>query len=167
MPVELIKDIIKSEVAKEKFYSQYGTCKDVDKNKRTCTFVPAGDDAERFDIRLQALMDSDKGFVMIPVEGSNIAVTFVNKSTGFVSLTEDIEEIIYQGGNNGGLVNIQPLIEKINNLENKVNELISHSSTHTHIVSSFGSPSTTPVPVVSGVITPTLKKELEDDKFKH
>ena len=107
--LDMMKEESKKEIDKERFYSQHGICKDVDKVKRTCTFLPAGDDAERFDIRFQSLMGSDKGWVVIPVEGSAITVTFVNKSTGFVSLTEDIEQIIYQGGNNGGLINIEVL----------------------------------------------------------
>lgn len=120
-PIDVINASVMQEISKEMFYSQYGTCKDVDKSKRTCTFIPAGDEAERINIRLQALMSSNRGFVMIPREGSDIAVTFVNKHTGFVALTEDVEEIIIDtdtitvnGGNNGGLTNTPVLRTELN-----------------------------------------------------
>ena len=165
--LDLIKAEIKKDADKERFYSQHGTCKDVDKTARTCTFVPAGDDAERFDIRFQSLMGSTRGWVVIPVEGSAITVTFVNKSTGFVSLTEDIEKIIYQGGSNGGLAIVGPLLSKINALENKVNELIIHSATHTHVATSLAAPTATPLPIVAGALTPTIRTEIENTKLQH
>lgn len=173
--LDLIKAEIKKDADKERFYSQHGTCKDVDKTERTCTFVPAGDDAERYNIRFQSLMGSIRGWVVIPVEGSAITVTFVNKSTGFVSLTEDIEEIIYQGGSNGGLINIEPLITKMNNLENAHNALLAKYNAHTHITTA--TTVTLPAPII-GVISPTvatstdtviptIRKDIEDKLFLH
>ncbi len=109
MPLEAIENKIIDVLSREKYYTQYGTAKDVDKVKRTCTFVPAGDEAESLDVRFQPLMGSVRGLAIIPVEGSAIAVTFVNQYTGIVVGAEDIDEIIYQGGENGGLINIETL----------------------------------------------------------
>jgi len=141
---------------------------EIDKEKRTCTFVPSGDEAERMNIRLQALMSSERGFVMIPVEGSSIAVTFVNKHTGFVALTEDIEEIVYQGGNNGGLINVEPLISKINALENDLNTLKKLIQSWVTVPSDGGAALKAVLSAWSNSnLSVSVRGDIENTKFKH
>lgn len=154
MPLDVILEKVRLDIAKEMFYSQHGTAKDVDKKARTCTFVPAGDDAERLNIRFQSLIASNRGLAIIPVEGSAITVSFVNKSTGVVIATEDIDEIVYQGGENGGLVNVDPLSTSINNIETKVNAILVWAATQTP-------------PLTLDPLILTSKTELEDEKFLH
>jgi len=174
MPLDVIENMVRDILNREMYYSQYGTAQDVDETKRTCTFVPAGDQAERFNIRFQAVASQTVGFVLVPKEGSDIAVTFVNKSTGFVALTTEIDKMLidtdltqFNGGDNGGLINIEPLTNKINALESKVNEIITTFNTHTHIASSFGAPTTPPPLPVTGVLTPTVRTDYEDKSFLH
>lgn len=171
---EIIETFIDTVIGREKFYSQFGTVKDIDETKRTCTFVPAGDDAERPNVRLQAINSSTEGIVAIPKVGSSVAVSFVNKNTGFVCLTSEVDKILidtdlieFNGGENGGLVKAGELVSKVNNLENKVNTMIGLFNSHTHIASSFGAPTTPPPTLVTGTLTLTLNTDLESTEVKH
>lgn len=88
---------------------------------------------------------------------------------------DDVEKIIFNRGDNAGLVKVIELTDKLNNLEKKVNNLLSHYKTHVHIdpISGFtgvlmpplGSPDTvTPVPLP---LTETQQTEIENDKILH
>ena len=99
----------------EQFYSQIGKAVNVDETKRTCDFEPIEDIAKREGIRLQSLISESKGFVLIPKEGSDIIVTFLNKSTGFVSLTSEIEKIHFEAGGEDLKLILNDLIKEIKN----------------------------------------------------
>jgi hypothetical protein len=163
-------------INKERFYSQYGTAKDVDKDTRTCTFVPAGDDAERFNIRLQATMSGKLGFIIVPKEGSDIAVTFVNKSTGFVSLTTEAEKILIDtetfqmnGGEKGGLINVEDLISKLNAIEKDLNNLKKAFASWVPVLSGDGGAALKVLLAqYSGkLFLETKRSEIEDTKVTH
>lgn len=179
---EIFEEFIGNELAKERFYSLIGKAVNVDEDKRICDFAPIDDIATREGIRLQSAISQTKGFVLIPKESSFIIVTFLNRSTGFVSLTSELEKIIWDvdltqinGGNNGGLINIQPLIDKINQLENALSNHITIFNSHVHITTATVAATPTPgiiAPTTPGDITNTItpitkKSDLEDTKFTH
>jgi hypothetical protein len=61
------------------------------------------------------------------------------------------------------------LTTKLNNLENKVNDIVAKFNSHTHILTlstgtGTAAPTTTKVP---GTLTPTEQSEIENDKVKH
>lgn len=154
---EIFEEFMTNELAKEKFYSQIGKAVNVDEEKRTCDFEPIEDEATREGVRLQSVISETKGFVLIPKENSDIVVTFFNRSTGFVSLTSELEKVIWDvdltqinGGDNGGLINIEDLITKINQLENALNNHIAIFNSHIHITTATVAATPTP-----GIIAPT------------
>lgn len=112
---EAFESFIDREFNKEMFYSQIGKAVNVDATKRTCDFEPISDIANRQGIRLQSVISEDKGFVLIPKEGSDIIVTFLNKSTGFVSLTSEIEKIHFEAGGEDLKEILNDLIKEIKN----------------------------------------------------
>lgn len=112
---EILEEFINNELVKEQFYSQVGKAVNVDADKRTCDFEPISDIAKREGIRLQSLISESKGFVLIPKEGSDIVVTFLNKSTGFVSLTSEIEKIHFEAGGEDFKLILNDLIKEIKN----------------------------------------------------
>lgn len=112
---EIFEEFINNELVKEQFYSQIGKAVNVDATKRTCDFEPISDIAKREGIRLQSLISESKGFVLIPKEGSDIVVTFLNKSTGFVSLTSEIEKIHFEAGGEDLKKILNDLIKEIKN----------------------------------------------------
>lgn len=99
----------------EKFYSVIGRAVNVDEEKRICDLEPLEDEATRVGIRLQSVIDETRGFVLIPKEGSFIAVSFFDKSKGFVSLTSEIEKIHFEAGGEDFKTILNDLIAEIKN----------------------------------------------------
>jgi hypothetical protein len=156
-------------------YSVVCTVESVDEAKRTADVAPINGNAEIFDVRLQSALNGSNGLCIFPVVGSVVVVTFLNKLTGYVSLFSEIDkitldtenEITIDGGQNGGLVKVNDLLNKINTIESKLNALQMDYSIHTHIdpISGFTGPLA--IPFVASPITPTLLVDIENDKIKH
>jgi hypothetical protein len=94
----------------------------VDRNELTCVVTPVGG-AELFDVRLKASVNTvTDGFVEIPVEGTTVLVCLIGNdaSTAFVAKVDEVEEVVFYGGDNGGLT-ITPILKK--ELE-KTNQLL-------------------------------------------
>ena len=179
---ENISDLINKLIeTNDEIFSTVGEVSEVDENARTCTITPANGTAKIVGCRLQSGIDSQSGFVMIPKEGTNAVATFINNQTAYVAMMDELEKIIvdtdlvqFNGGNNGGLINIDPLVDKINALENALNSLIQSYNTHIHNTTATIGPT-----AVVGVITPTTssgptqiqpttqKSHLEDEKIVH
>jgi hypothetical protein len=76
-------------------------------------------------------------------------------------------EIKLNDGSMGGLVKVIQLTQKLNNLENKVNALITAYNTHVHtgVTTGAGSSAVTPS-TVSGTLTPTNRGDIENALVK-
>lgn len=88
----------------------------------------------------------------------DIADTKMMISNGLIKFNE---------GDLGGLVKVIELTEKLNALENKVNQIISAFNSHTHILTlSTGTGSAAPTASpVSGTLTPTQRADIENEKI--
>lgn len=100
-------------------YSKIGVVSEIDKVLNTCDVAPLDGEAEILDVKLVATEEAT-GLIVYPVDGSNVIITFIDKDTAFLSMCTDVEEVVYHGGENGGLVNINTLIEGLN----KNNEIL-------------------------------------------
>ena len=141
-------------------FAKVCTVDSIDLTTLTCYCVPLNDDADIINVRLMANIDN--GFLLIPEVDSIVVVSFLSDSSAYVSLVSKVSEVHLNGKNFDGLVKINDLVQKLNNLENKVNTIISTYNAHTHVASSFGTPTTTPVALVTGTLTPTIKQDLEN-----
>jgi len=151
----------------------------IDEGARTCTVEPLNGDPEVFKVKLQADPDLEEGIAIIPAKDSTVIVSFLANNKAFVSLYSSIDkilidtpEVIYNGGDNGGLINIEDLVAKLNNLENALNNHITAYNSHIHQApqAPTGTIPTNPpqVPDSSNTISPTTQvSDLEDDKIKH
>lgn len=76
-------------------------------------------------------------------------------------------QITLNDGALGGLVKVIDLVTKLNDLENKVNELLAAYNSHTHILTlSTGTGTAAPTATqVSGTLTPTQRADIENDKI--
>lgn len=172
---EILEEFISNALKKEKIYSMVGTAKNVDEVKRICDFTPIGDEADRFDVRLQSAESQTLGLVLIPKEGSFIIISFMNRTQAFVSLTSELEKVLvdtdlfqFNGGDNDGLVKIGDLIAKLNNLENDINNLKSIFSAWAPVANDGGAALKGLLATYSGdTFVPTLQTELEDTKVTH
>jgi hypothetical protein len=108
-------------------YSKVCTVDSVDLVNLTCYCIPINDDADITEVRLMANIDN--GFLLIPEVNSIVVVSFLSDSSAYVSLVSKVSEIQLNGTNYDGLVRVQELTDKLNNLENKLNDLITACST--------------------------------------
>jgi len=84
-----------------------------------------------------------------------------------LSITD--QKIQLNDGSYGGLIQIQKLITKINNLENLVNDLAAKFNTHSHILtltSGTGTAAPTAAPETN-VLTPTQQTDIENPLITH
>lgn len=159
-----IKEIIeKAAKGDEELYSIIATVDEVDEDARTCACTPIDGAAQLFNVNLQAGKEAQTGLVQFPSINSQVVVTFLSKDTAFVSLCVEVDkvlldcdEITLNGGDNGGLIVIQSLVDKINALEKAHNGLVTSFNTHIHTTTATVSASAVP-----GVIAPTTAQSTD------
>lgn len=122
------------------------------------------------DVRICANFNDDTnkiGLVCVPKVESIVLVQFIGDSEAYVTMVSEVDFVYLNANTYGGLVKVQDLVTKLNNLENTVNTIITTFNAHTHVASSFGSPTTTPPTPVAGSLTPTVKADLENTTVQH
>lgn len=132
-----------------------GIVKSVEGVTCTCTFGTL----DISDIRLRAsLTDNNRQMLITPVIGSAVIVGSLSGdfSNLVVLEVDQVESIIINGGKLGGLINIEVLT-------NKINELVNTFNSHTHTSASSGSPTSPTVQVAKAL----NKKDYEDTKITH
>jgi hypothetical protein len=107
-------------------FSKVCTIDSVDLTTLTCYCVPLNGDADIINVRLMANIDN--GFLLIPEVNSIVVVSFLSDDSAYVSLVSKVSEVQLNGKNFDGLVKVQELTDKLNALENKVNDLITACS---------------------------------------
>jgi len=114
------------------------------------------------------------GVDFIPVVGSEVKVLFSKYTSPFIVQYGDIEkmffaanQIQFNDGQLGGLIKIIELTQKLNNAENKINEIINAFNSHLHTSGGTGSPTTAPLSLIVGTLTATNRAEIEDTKIIH
>lgn len=144
--------------------------KSVDTAAQTCTLTRYDTDFEN--VRLTAGFTGDSDLLVIPAEGSmviaadmsaplmrDIVVLAVSKSA----------EIVFQGGQNGGLVKVKKLTEKLNAIEKEINDLktaLSPGKVQVDPTSSAILPTTFSA-WIKEKLTQTEQKDIENATFKH
>jgi len=101
----------------------------------TCTVQRLFDDMELDEVRLNCHSTENEGVVIVPETGSMVLITSIDGRCWFVSQCSSIDkitidasgEITFNGGDNKGLIKIEELTQKLNELVNTFN-------THTHSV---------------------------------
>lgn len=147
-------------------YSIVCKVKSVDTTAKTCECEPVDGKADLLGVRLMA--QAQTGFYIVPKVNSVVVVTMINNFTGYVAMFSEVQEIQLNGSNYDGLVQIQKVVDKLNNLENKVNTHITTYNAHTHAgVTSGVSSTAVPSAIVAGTLTPTVKADLENTTVKH
>ena len=172
---EAIKMITQRELARSEMYCVLCTINSVDTSERTCEVTPLNGKADLFDVRFQAELSLTEGLFIEPKVNSTVLVAFINSVQAAVVMCSEIENIyidtqgdtIFNGGQNDGMVKVGDLVTKLNNLENKVNDLVTWTSTHTHTGVTTGPGSTGTAVGIVGTLTPTQQSDLENTKVQH
>lgn len=99
----------------------------------TCTVDIAGQLIENVKLRATNLEDSGQ-LLVIPAVGSAVIIGSMTGDLGnlVVLQVDKAEQIVMNGGNLGGLVNIKTLTDKLN-------KLVKAFNSHTHLVNTTGS----------------------------
>ncbi len=172
---EAIKMIAQRELARAEMYCVLCTVNSVDTSERTCEVTPLNGKADLFDVRFQAELSLTEGMFIEPKVNSTVLVAFINSIQAAVVMCSEIENIyidtqgdtVFNGGQNDGMVKVGDLVTKLNNLENKVNDLVTWTSTHTHTGVTPGPGSTGTAVGIVGTLTPTQQSDLENTKVQH
>jgi len=161
---ETIGRYISAFVGKERYYSDTAIVKSV-QDDYTCT-VQVTDGALLEGVRLQQT-EGEEGFFVVPAVNSTVIISYTDSTTAYISMFSEIENIVFNGGDNGGLINITDLTAKLNGLVNEVRALKTALDGHTHIDVTAGAG-------ISGIPSPFTanfsdfdKSDYEDDKFTH
>ena len=180
---DVVNTYIKKFLKNEELYSLEGTFTNVRENVALADFMPL-EGAKVFNVRLNITRDSLDGFILIPAEGSKGIITWMSKVTAYASMVGTIdkyilkagetdivyagEEITFNGGDNGGLINIATLVTKVNTLESDLNALKAAITAWIPVPTDGG----TALKVITTAwaasqITPTVQAEIEDTNVSH
>lgn len=144
---------------------------------RTCTILLDADN----DLKVEGILlgVSKSGVVVYPVVNTDVLVVFIDgsKTNGRVVDCEEAERIEFMGNDFSGLVKVEELVKKLNDLEDLVTDLVTKYNAHTHVVSvvtacgaGAGSGNGTAVVTTASStkeVVKTIKKDLENEKIKH
>lgn len=131
-----------------------GNVVSVDLGTRTCVVNVLDSETDIEGVRLHITGAIASGAYYKPVIGSLVGITPIFSFEYAVALYSDIEEIVFLDGSFGGLVRVSDLVTKLNNLENKINDIIVWGGTV--------SP-----PLATPPMVPTEQAEIENPQVSH
>lgn len=179
-----LKEAIDREIEERIVFIKLCQVKDIDEAERTCTCSPVNGDADILEVRLQASMNSEKGFVLFPKKDSFVYVGFFNKHSGIVVLTDEIDKaeitiqnttmvmdqdgVVFNGGDNKGMVILDKIIDRYNKIENDINSLKQVLSGWTPVPNDGGAALKLAAATWYGQqLQTTNASQIENDKVKH
>ena len=145
-------------IGDERIYSTYATVKAVD--GAFCSVIPFDGDEVIEEVQLQAVT-SGNGLLLVPVIDSIVLVNWLSKNKPFVVMYSELQSVSLRGDDYGGLVKVEEVTNRLNNIEDAFNKFVNTYNTHTHagngvITTSRGS-----------TTTKTTQAELENENVKH
>ena len=137
---------------------------------QTCTVTI--DELELVDVRLRAVVnDEDSGILVTPKVGSFVMITDLSNGDNrdwAVVMYSEVDKVEFNGGQNGGLINIKDLVSHINTIEDDLNNLKTAMSSWTPVAQDGGAALKGAISAWTGQsITKTKKSDIEDDKITH
>lgn len=112
--VTTIKEAIRSVIPDMNNYSVICTVSDIDLVKCICNCTPKDGGAVLVNVRINA--SNKDGFKLIPKNNTDVVVTLINNTTGYVSMVSEVDEIHLNGVTFGGIVKIVEQTAKLNQL---------------------------------------------------
>jgi hypothetical protein len=181
---KIIREIVRSETRPELFS---GVVKSVDTTNNTCAVEPVDGSAIMPDVKLRAVGDSNtSGVVIAPKVGANVIVakimgnynntvllltdvieTVTINSTGFKLELSSTGDLKINGGNNGGIVKVSALVQRLNALESELNNLKSILSAWVPAPGDGGAALKIAIASFLQPIQTTTSAPLENNKIQH
>ena len=164
---ELILQILRNEL---KLITEVATVESVDKSANTIEVKTVIGEVVIPDVRLGTTIGSVPGVVTYPVEGSYVAVTYLDgqDEEAYVSLYSEIEEVIIHGGDNGGVIKVQELKKQLDKNNTLLNAILTVIGSPVNEAGN-GAPSSFQAALNVAVSSLSLGdfSNLENAKFKH
>jgi hypothetical protein len=155
-----------------------GTIEDVDETKFT-TSVTTGDSSAPctfYNVPLRVLVSEQASVIEIPKVGSKCIICFRDGNTGrpqllacheVLKILVNCESIVFNNGQLGGLVKVDDLVNRLNKIEQDVNNLKNVFSSWVTSPGDGGAALKTAAATWYGQqLTPTHKSDLENEKIK-
>ena len=161
----------------------------VDESAATIDVQPADGGAVYHAIQLRpADADDALGVVAVPAVGAQVICAMTSPHSGVMLFATKVDKYavrvsdsmtlegstdgwVINGGNFGGLIKIEKLVDRLNTLEDRVNKMLVWLQTHVHVSAAPGSPTTPPsLPpdmFAAAPLVPTQQAQLEDKSFTH
>lgn len=158
-----------AKVAKDQvpIFTKAGKVASVDTTNLTCE-VTFDHYPTLYDVRLRSTIDgNEKGLIIIPKQGSDVIVGMIENTptSAFIMQYSEVKEIRLGDNQFGGLVKIEPLVEQMNAIEDKLNSLITSYNMHIHpLTTGTSSPTATQETALAGT---TQKSQLENPNVLH
>lgn len=148
----------------------------------SCTVVLGESDLKLTGVNLQS--EPNDGFILIPAVDTDVIICMMPDNSAYMVLCNDIDKIIcvinnqnsyvfdtngfvWNGGNNGGLVKVIELTQKVNNLETLVNNLLTILKSTVIPLAPSGTYPFGPLYAALNNLTPTQRSDIENTKIKH
>jgi hypothetical protein len=129
-------------------------------NRKANVTTITGQSTIDFDVQLQAGIAD--GLLIEPLVDSMVYVLMSKYTLPFIVQYSDVVSLSINGSELGGLVKVIELTQKLNALENKVNDIITAYNLHGH--SGFNLPTDG---LVVGNLIPTIQNDIENTVIKH
>lgn len=111
---------------------QLAKVKSVDRDRLTCACELLNTGLEVFGVSLTA-KEGAQGFVLFPeIESFVLLGKIENQNNFYIAFFSEVEKAMFHGGEFGGLVKIEVLVERLNAIEAAFNELLSAFKSHNH-----------------------------------
>jgi hypothetical protein len=173
---EAIQILIQRELARTEIYSVLCRVISVDNTERTCEVEPLNGNSELFGVRFQANIELTEGIYIEPKVNSHVIIGFLNPVQALVLQYSEVENVyidtngdtIFNGGTNFGMVKVADLVQKLNALETKVNDLIIALQGVVIPLAPSGTYPFAPIFSPITIINPlTQQSDLENTKVQH
>jgi len=127
-----------------------------------------------FDVNFATVETAENSFYIEPKVGSLALIGYTNNTDAYCLQVEKAEkihikssELIFNNGTFGGLIKVEKLTQKLNELINEIRTMKLQINTHTHAgVMAGGSVTATPTPNTA-TFSNFNKSDYENDKIKH
>jgi hypothetical protein len=150
-------------------FASEGTVKSVDKANNTCTVEREGM-ATLNNVRLNAILEAGNEVITIyPQVGANIICLIIedNATDALMIATNKIDEIIINGGTNGGLAITPELVTQLNKTNEVVNVIVDAIKNWTVAPSDGGAALKTYFAAAIGTKSVGNFENVENEKIKH
>lgn len=170
---------------KDEVFFTHCSVDSVDLSTRSCDVTAISGSAVGAITGVQLMTEIDDGFLLVPTVGSNVLVGYSKRLVPFIAQFSQIDQVLiitgntslgikdgsvqFNDGSYGGLIQIQQLITKLNNLENLVNDLTTKFNSHTHVLTlSSGTGTAAPTTTMeSKTLITTKQSDLENTLITH